>query len=294
MTRVEGCDHQWRHAGRAPIHRHDEAGGCERPGFLVCRSCGESRVIRCQSSSRAKCAPCSERYRCRVRRVAMTPMLTAGAFVFLTLTAPGSRLHRLPSGRVCPCTPPGGVDLATWNASLSVRWNRFVTDLRRTVGQAEYFRAVEVQRRGALHLHVVLRWEGSPRPLDVAQVRRLAIRHGFGHEVDAQVVPEADRPRVAGYLSKYVSKAATDRESVPFAGGGRWRTWTASWRWGCTMASVREAQRAWWLDQRPGAPGAPGAGGAGGPGDRALLTPERGVTQPERSAVPSLVGSSPM
>lgn len=261
-----------RYRGRAARVEDDR---CERPLLMACE-CGEGFRARCQASSRAKCGPCSESYRHRVRRVASSGLVALpGRTYMLTLTAPGDVPHRRGrSGIMCPCTPPGGVDLATWNGTMAQRWNHFVTDVRRSIGPCEYFAAKEAQKRGALHLHVPMRFD-VPTRLSLARLRLLAIRHGFGHEVDVQEV--TDDQRAAWYVAKYVTKASSERERVPFVhrhtgevGPGRWRTWTASRRWGSSMASVRAAQRDWWSSAGasevggPEAPKAPMAGDAGG------------------------------
>jgi hypothetical protein len=143
-------------------------------------------------------------------------------------------------------------------------------------------KAAEVQRRGALHFHALIRSDtdsvwGGPLVIDRAWLRRLAVRHGFGHEVDVQSV----EPRHWGYVAKYASKAAGDRLDVPWRGerwvGGHrfadsvdrvsgevsrvrvgtterrrvpsyrptYRTWTASRDFGDSMGYIRAAQGHW-------------------------------------------------
>jgi hypothetical protein len=173
-----------------------------------------------------------------------------GFLYLLTLTAPGREAHTLPSGALCLCTPPGGVDLAEWNASHSRRWNHFRTLLRREYPGVQFFRGVEVQQRGALHDHAMTH---SDAAISLAVVRRLAIRAGFGHSVDLAPCEPGSR-KAAYYVSKYVTKATDSRESVPWAAdlvdldtgevtrgvtAGRYRTWSMSREWGDTMAAVR-------------------------------------------------------
>jgi hypothetical protein len=198
------------------------------------------------------------RYRQCVRRVAsggISSVTFLGSHVYmLTLTAPGDREHRLPSGRLCRCTPIGGVDKAAWNTAAVAKWNDLVTDLARLLGvDVQYFKAVEVQKRGALHLHVLMRL-ALPCGITMSKLRQLAIRHGFGHEVDLRVADGS----AAAYVAKYVSKSSADRACAPVerrwwglyeARAYRWRTWTASRRWGESMASVRTAQSLWWAQR---------------------------------------------
>jgi hypothetical protein len=149
--------------------------------------------------------------------------------LFVTLTAPGRSEHRDARGHVCRCTPEGGTDLAEWNATASTRWNRFVQELSRFVGAdvvtydaqgkrhrvqgLSYFRGAEVQRRGALHYHVLLRRrDGAPLAIRTRDFRRIAVSHGFGHSVDVQAM----QPDHAAYVAKYVAKSANDRREVPW------------------------------------------------------------------------------
>lgn len=174
-----------------------------------------------------------------------------GFLYLLTLTAPGSEQHwHKSAGRMCECTPAGGIDLPRWNASHSRRWNHFRTVLRRDVPQLEFFRGVEVQDRGALHDHAMV-W--SPVALSVTGLRRMAIAAGFGHSIDLAPCAPGSR-KAAYYVSKYVTKACDSRGSVPWWGelvdyetgevtedvvDGRYRTWSMSRSWGKTMTLVR-------------------------------------------------------
>jgi hypothetical protein len=109
--------------------------GCQWPLWQRCTACAEVRTISCGRSSRRACEWCSARYRRRVRRVfASGHTDRPGERIFLlTLTAPGARAHGLPNGELCPCTPIGGVDLATWNATCGRRWSDFMLYLRRSM-----------------------------------------------------------------------------------------------------------------------------------------------------------------
>lgn len=239
-----------RFAGRSALGARED---CDAPKRLVCRACGAGSDVRCGSSRSSRCSPCSESYRRRVLTVASSGRADDGsADLFVTLTAPGEQEHYLPNGAVCPCTPSGGVNLAVWNAEAGKRWSRFIQELRREVGDVEYFKGVEVQKRGALHFHALFRVPpGRSQRGWTLLVRRLAIKHGFGHSVDATPI---DEEHVAGYVAKYASKATDDRHDIPWCdretgemrvGHGRYRVWSSSRSWGLSMQSVRAAQRAW-------------------------------------------------
>jgi hypothetical protein len=158
-------------------------------------------------------------------------------------------------GAACACHLENAPDgLATWNASASAAWNRLRTALARST-DLDFFRAVEVQRRGALHLHVIV-W--SRDPLDVGVVQALALAAGFGCVIDLQPL----RPEHARYVAKYATKGSDGRDSVPWARvvqvldedtgelldlvnpDPTFRTWSASRGWGLTMRAIREALRA--------------------------------------------------
>lgn len=269
-----------RFIGRAPMDLERE--DCDVPKLLVCRNCGGQLVVRCGTTRASRCSPCSESYRRRVMTVAGSgshdAFLQGGTVLFVTLTAPGNDQHFMPSGDACPCTPPGGVNLHEWNASSGLRWSRFVQQLRRETGiELQYFKGVEIQKRGAIHFHPLFRIpEGRGGRHWVRDIRRIAMHHGFGHSVDA--TPIAD-DKVAGYVAKYAAKACDDRDHIPWCdrktgelrhGEGRYRTWSSSRSWGLSMKQVRSAQlaHATAMGRADGA-GGPGAlpGGAAAPLD---------------------------
>lgn len=184
---------------------------------------------------------------------------------------------------------------------------------RRYYGATEYACAVEVQKRGLLHFHALVRVsehnarlaEHYGRTDPESPLRLLAIRWGFGHEIDLQLLPPGDA-RAAHYCSKYVSKSASDREVMPWpdadgspgVGNGRYRPWSASRRWGLTMLAIRRAQSAWWATQaaegaREGSQTPEGVlgGGAGRQAGGALDSNPRNYTLVVRpGAPPGVVG----
>lgn len=263
--RCECGSPKWRFAGRS----NEPHESCERPNRLVCVGCDASLTVRCSRSSRVACVPCSETYRRRVRRVFESGWQDrpTDRVYFLTLTAPGVRRHRiagLKSAPLCGCTPAGGVNLAAWNSTAGERFNWFMTYLRRHLGDVQYARAAECQQRGALHFHVLVRlppgvamsralWaKGDPH----CWLRKLAMRWGFGCVMDLQSV-DISSSGAAWYCAKYASKSVDQREQLPWldqtgevvSGCSRYRVWSASRRWGLTMAAIRRAQAAWWSSE---------------------------------------------
>jgi hypothetical protein len=227
---------------------------CSQPLLMVCSNCFGVAYWTCKSHRESRCVACSWRYRRLLSRIAEAGSRSTGFMYLLTLTAPGVAQHVMPSGDVCPCTPDGGVDLGEWNASAAASWNLMRTRLRALNPRLEYLRAVEVQKRGALHLHVIV-W--CPDPLDKVALREMAIRYGFGHSLDLAAIVPGSR-RHAYYVAKYVTKACDVRETVPWAsdlvhpgtgeitrvdGMATYRTWSASHGWGLTMKQCRTACR---------------------------------------------------
>jgi hypothetical protein len=259
----EACaqGHAARYLGYAKLGTDHDL-DCERPLQVVCTrdGCQHSELRLCGNHKAGSCGPCSGRYGRRVRRLAARGMAlrTKDFLSLVTLTAPGASAHLMgKTGRRCTCTPVGGVDLAQWNPTASKRWNALLVDVERTFGsRPQYFRAVEVQKRCAIHFHILWR---SEFPLTAQALRPLAMRAGFGHEVDVQVLDPRSRA-AAAYVSKYVTKSVDSRDEVPWRADridkstgevhenvlvpARFRAWSSSQRWGCTMAEIRDDMRA--------------------------------------------------
>lgn len=247
---------------------------CDRPLRWVCRDCGGHGVKACQNRRTDSCSPCAHRYLRRVRRVVEHGMETgaaAGWFVYLlTFTAPGYEGHRQwvydPKGPrgddrpICGCWRQMTEGIDVWNGTAARRWDRLNRSLKRLAPHAKFFRAVEPQDgkrradgdgRGALHHHVVL---CSPVPLDRVEVQRAALRAGYGCDVDVDHV--TDPARASRYVTKYVTKGANGRASVPWrvpradletgevrlvATVPTYRNVSQSQSWGLTVAEVRAA-----------------------------------------------------
>jgi hypothetical protein len=250
---------------------------CDKPLQVMCRNgCGASAVWRCKNHRATRCQPCSTRYRLRVRRIAsdgMTRRWASGHQGMLTLTAPAQAGHRawvvdwdgVTPRPVCSCDSRMVGGLGWWNASAGKRWNRLRGDLAVLYSGLVYLRAVEVQERGAIHLHVIV-W--TPIPLVLKDVQTLAKAAGFGCVIDYKVAQPGDT-RQAAYVSKYVTKATDQRGEVPWdvldrstgevssVADAKFRTWSCSRQWGLTMkaleAGIREAaqRRAAMLSESP-------------------------------------------
>lgn len=211
---------------------------CLKPLEVVCDRCAERDVWRCSNHRESACRPCAGRYRRLVRDVAYSGMSQkrpeSGSVVLVTFTSPSNLgQHCLRPGchtrdgscshEKCRCTPPGGADLATWNAECGRNWNRLRTAMRRRHPGLEFFRSVEVQDgkrrtdgvgRGALHLHVIVHVPGGL--MSVKHLQGLAMDAGFGHSVEVSTPMQAGSKAFAYYVSKYVVKACDERDAVPW------------------------------------------------------------------------------
>jgi hypothetical protein len=176
---------------------------------------------------------------------------------FLTLTAPGTKAgHRRwvqgkQRGRrqvVCGCEAHGLSD-GMWNAGESANWNRLRTSLARD-RDVTFVGAVETQKRGMLHRHVMVFVD---QVLTFDEVQSLALAAGYGCVVDLEPVRSSEK--AARYISKYVTKASGDRAVVPWERldmstgellGKRatYRLWSSSRKWGVTMKEIRATQAA--------------------------------------------------
>lgn len=229
---------------------------CEKPLRAVCVPCDHVEFWRCDSYG---CEPCGERKRIRLARLvdngAAIHLANGMIGYFLTLTAPGVNDHKLtfqgkrPANRPeCSCHLHGETD-GTWNAQESKCWNRLRTALTRDHSMI-FVGAVETQKRGMLHRHVMVFTDDV---LTQPEVQALAVAAGYGCMVDLEPVRSSEK--AARYISKYVTKASGDRAVIPWetvdeATGeltgkrATYRLWSSSRRWGVTMKEIRATQAA--------------------------------------------------
>lgn len=240
--------------------------GCESPLLAGCEHCDQLRIWACANHRESRCRPCAFRYRRRVARLAGDGLEAhqnrAGSSTYLlTLTAPSWRAHNryIPGRRgrhgtcwTCPGAHPDGLHLERWNGLESAAWNRLCTRLRRE-GLLAFMGAVEVQRRGALHRHVLLVLD---RPADVGRLHEWATAAGYGCDLDLEPLIPGSR-KYSRYVAKYVTKSCDARGRVPWLRVklDRWtgelvdktdatfRTWSSSQSWGLTMRELVAASR---------------------------------------------------
>jgi hypothetical protein len=223
---------------------------CDSPVEYLCTFCGSGFLGNCNSHDAEECAPCEMRYRKQVRLLVRHPVLFArpGSVLFMTLTAPGKARHcvkhkyhdkkrnkLVPNYRCdftdpecvpCPCGEnaiKGKKQIGEFNSSISRMFNDFVTNVRRKFPEFEdiqYVRAIEPQKRGALHIHFIVRMRRAARITAELQkeLTKLVMRLGFGHEFDVQQPAEGERDllvKFARYIAKYVSKTLST-SGVPY------------------------------------------------------------------------------
>ena len=238
---------------------------CENPQLLKCRVCRRTIEARCRGTNENRCVPCGRRHGkdiMRVMRSGASPDRPDG-FFFVTLTAPGA--DKLPwdksictHTRAVECSGANGCKVdeflaAVWNDEAKQKWSWFVTEVRRKLSEDVQFAAAwESQLRGALHRHFLAHAQGvSVKKFEIV-IREAAALWGFGVQVDVQAVSAATTEglaRKAGYIAKYATKggklaATIDRSTGEIKEGG-YRRWSASRRWGVTLASVRKDRQNW-------------------------------------------------
>jgi len=294
----------WRHMGTD--HKAAKAGWCEQPQRFTDVTTGDTYVRRCGAARSSRCEPCALLKRGDVAAIGRSGWMGHGGSVgyFTTLTAPGASV--LPFDRSqCTHSPSvqcsgdlgcvcNALELDRWHDGIGLRWSHFVTDLRRVLARrwpsvtVEFCKTWEAQRRGALHAHAMVRVAGAPvsHRAFKAAVRLCAGRNGFGRRFDVQAVDLSDSravAMVAGYVAKYSSKnadALPDLRRVDATGRctqGGVRAWSASRKWGDTMADV-QARRVAYVRPLGGVGVSPAlAGGAPAPGAEGALDLKTGI-----------------
>ncbi|MEU0784710.1 replication initiator protein RepSA [Streptomyces sp. NPDC006173] len=253
----------------------------EEPGGMLRIACGNRRASRCPA-----CAWTYAGDTYHLIRAGLTGDPDKGTphtvrdhpRVFATLTAPSfGPVHNRPGNRPCRCgtrhgedapelgTPldPGTYDYAgavLWNNHASDLWRYFTIYLRREIARRagltqkaareesrlSFGKVAEYQKRGAVHFHAVIRFDGPDGPdtpppywatLDLltdaihAAAARVAVdvpsagpeparTLGWGTQLDVQRIKafgdgsEITEQAVASYVAKYATKAAETTGTV--------------------------------------------------------------------------------
>lgn len=139
-------------------------------------------------------------------------------------------------------TAPGNVNRFYFNSHASHYWHRFWTSANRWWPGLQYWKVAELQQRGHVHFHVIVRGRTF---IDVEQLRTLAVRSGFGTWVGIRrpIDYEARTKGAAGYLGKYLLK-----DYLRFAGEPNLVSMSRGWplRW---KEPVRTPSADRWITQ---------------------------------------------
>jgi len=175
-----------------------EKTGCPNPVHLVNVVTGRWRCVPCK---KRRCEWCGERIWKKYVQAGMMAGLRGQPYsrlLMLTLTAPG-----------------GALDVEAWNQGASRMWSSFLLALRKKFGgtSLSYWKVGELQKRGAIHYHVLLRGLVF---LPVELLRSLAMASGFGSWVwvGRPDVRKGGMQGLLGYFGKYLTKGMTMWQSV--------------------------------------------------------------------------------
>lgn len=182
------------------------------------------------------CAACGQRWQGdqRAQAVAASEVLPGGA-ALITVTAPGmAYFGSLDAWGMTPMR----VRYDRWNKRARARWRQLHLYASRPmrawakkngVEWRVWFRAWEFQKRGALHLHLVLPYgtdeERRFTDLYVWNLWNAAAEYGFGYVLggdrrhqpargECPVVVPADGPAAARYVCKYVASVGAGKGSM--------------------------------------------------------------------------------
>ncbi len=152
--------------------------------FVISGILGVSAVIFLGSCGQWKCKVCGRR--------------KAWRFVGIARAGCDLATERI---RVLTLTAPREDPAVSW-AQLGPRWHKLCERLARRLGRRiSYFAAVELQQRGNVHMHVLMRDTGYiPKPM----VHALGYESGFGFS-DIRQVNSASGVK---YVTKYLTKSA--------------------------------------------------------------------------------------
>lgn len=205
--------------------------------------------VRCGSRRAVICRHCARLYRRDALLIAESGYRPATPYTVLTLTAPGfgpqhhvafARPRRCTPRRRCPnchaevpvCRRVHRADDACAGAPVcdcfdyfsAVRWNQHVSALfaetmrrlnalHRGTGRLDYLAVREVQRRGLVHLHIIIRGALDERAARAVIADAEVAGCRWGANCDVSLVPADDRSNLTRrfrYLAKYIAKRGTD------------------------------------------------------------------------------------
>ncbi|GAB2659992.1 replication initiator protein RepSA [Saccharopolyspora gloriosae] len=264
MISTGGCTHPIRLSGTWAVH--------DATGTEVTSNTGHV-LVPCGNRRESVCVACSDRYAADAFHLLRAGLsggtkgvpdhVTERPRVFLTLTAPSFGPVR-PDGQA---RQPGTYDYAghvLFNASAGELWRRFTIAVARHLAKAagirvrdfadqarlSFAKVAEYQRRGAIHLHAVLRLDGpggahSPAPAwgstdvltDAIHAAHAQVRYttpefagqvrefAWGQQIDVRPISAANASRfeddggqinedqISSYVAKYATKGTGKSET---------------------------------------------------------------------------------
>lgn len=207
------------------------AKSCSRPRFT------DGVPSRCWSMDYAVCPSCAGLNSLYVKKLMSAGLNESNShYFFVTLTAPSfGKVHVSPHSpsdalKPCPCgnvheydSALSGValdgsryryrDAVEWNNNSGKLFRRSMDRLNRVLPDVEFAAIREFQKRGAIHLHVLIRVPDSVDAQEAfSKLKKLKNYHygkfAWGKKVDVKLLAAHDGETMVRYLSKVVMYAA--------------------------------------------------------------------------------------
>ena len=159
------------------------------------------RFIRCRSRDYSYCPSCAALDAASVRRIIESGFTADGThtYWFVTLTAPSFANAKDQYAR-----------LVMWNHNVGELWKHTVKYVNKVLHDVEYARVVEFQRRGAVHIHAIVR-VGDNGKTDVEKaLRRMrtykvtvdSVDYKWGRVYDVQQIDASQLEDTGDYATK--------------------------------------------------------------------------------------------
>jgi hypothetical protein len=180
--------------GRENSHREARV-TCPTPVYLLHRTEKRLMVLPCKRRSCPVCGPGRWKPYQQAKYMSGVDDVPIEQLKVLTLTAPGA--DELPDWRA----------IDAWNQGATDRWEKFIRLLSKEYpgAEIEYWRVWEYQRRGALHVHAILR---GLRWIHLQALHRIAKQAGWGDRLRVENVRKecGGHRGLLGYMTKYLLK----------------------------------------------------------------------------------------
>jgi len=188
-------------------------GYCSRFQGYLCKKVPSGYEVyhgRCKQWS---CPECSQLLRARWRsHLALRIQELGGKWMFVTITAPSYKKQ------------PYSIQLELSANLFKKRMNAIMQWFRDNYGRCNYVRVFEIQKRGAIHAHILMNmWFPLPSLTSFQKSKRrgrwqhkllkeILIKNKFGHHVDVELLTGSPL-QCAVYITKYITKESRQFES---------------------------------------------------------------------------------